>query len=203
MVAGMMSDNWDPSMIRSLGCYMTFDSSQIAIGSISGYSVGLRSCAACTEASFVLLRGRQCLCLTGQEVGGALERVMDEYCNVQCDERIEPAMLCGGNLGGNLYCDSNKEDCQAFPLLPEPRIDPVYSQRVKKMMNESCLELGCGKPHLNGSIHLVYFPNLQPEDCATFCYHQHTSYAHVGWIRRNDPRYSKFHLLSFSIPEPN
>ena len=209
MVVGMLmfnNDDWESSMVRSLGCYYRPFHRQDMDSFSWGPSVGFRSCGGgCSQAEFVLLRGVQCLCLTYQEAQ-SLHRIADKYCDIQCDDDeqvddIPVNILCGGNLGGNLYCNSTIEDCELFPTLPEPLIDQfaIPNSTIENPWWKKFL--GCGQPgqEIKSNNKITYFPNLHPADCITYCNHEKTVYAHVGWIPMGDSYNSNFDSTTVNI----
>jgi hypothetical protein len=171
---------WDPT-IRSLGCYLPFD---LGPGISSSFGPGgLSSCQPCSTQQFVMLRGDQCLCLDAEDIP-KLERVRDEYCDIQCPDSD---ILCGGNLGGNVYCNLLMENCWTINNVSEPSVD-VYRSFSDAPggfdRQEPCLNAGCGQPDFWNRYNLTYldyFPNISPEACVIYCTYERTAYAHVGY----------------------
>lgn len=173
--------NWDPTAIRSLGCYLPFNLSP-SISSNFG-SGGLSSCQPCKTEQFVMLRGDQCMCIDAKDIPN-LKRVQDQYCDV-CYPGSD--IFCGGNLGGSLYCNRYVESCYSIGQVPEPSLDIYRSFNDEPggfERQEPCLNAGCGQPdfwNLKNLTYLDYFPDLSPESCIIFCTYEKTAYALVGY----------------------
>ena len=199
---------WIPSNVRSLGCYSPFDVEGLYTNAYTSTfdEVGFSTCFMCTT-SFVLLRGIQCICIEDNKYLNLI-RVNDTYCDILCDESVEESnlgiFLCGGNLGGNLYCNKqagsmclNATNQTASNIYEDFGID--FEEDFESV--KPCLELGCGRPpNVPSNLSYVdYFPNLNPEDCIVYCKYMTTSYAHVGWFRHpsNESNTSKV-LLNIS-----
>lgn len=177
--------SWNPSSVVSLGCYSPFEIRESSPVSTGGHSVGFENCVAC-NTPFAILRGVQCLCLSSDEYQH-LTRVEDRYCDIRCDV---PDFMCGGNLGGNLYCNKLVNETLCYSKLE----DNVIAQKIYRNFEDSsksdsfpliepCLALGCGPPPsiYDYRSYYEYFPNLNPADCIIYCTYVATSYAHVGW----------------------
>lgn len=188
---------WIPANVRSLGCFSPFDLYPYEnVYTASADEVGFSTCFMCTT-NFAVLRGSQCVCI---ENIGHLIRINDTYCDILCDESSSvkddgikvpksELFLCGGNLGGNLYCNTMAgDDC--FNASPNETVVDMYREfgtiagKDDFQSMESCLDLGCGQPDFSEQykIYVDYFPNLNPEDCVIYCTLKKTSYAHAGWV---------------------
>lgn len=177
---------WIPSNVLPLGCYSPFDVPYSGSQTEDPQKIGFSSCVTCLT-NFVLVRGSQCICIDSRDVTKLIP-VSDSYCDIRCTDGIDPDMdplYCGGNLGGNLYCNKLSEDACLEVNANRTSVD-VYRHFDDRTSVEECLHLGCGgRPDFFNPVNMSYFeyfPNLNPKDCITYCSFERTSYAHAGWL---------------------
>lgn len=185
---------WIASNVRSLGCYSPFEPSLSLMMTITIHpdQIDFANCNFCGLSDFVLVRGAQCICIDNNIVANQM-RISDTYCNIPCDPDPfydgNEVFMCGGNLGGSLYCNTQSDiDClnTNFNGTSVDIYRDFGTDRDGDFQSfEPCLNLGCGSrpdsdDHDNLS-YVEYFPNLNPEDCVVFCTYVKTSYAHAGW----------------------
>jgi len=179
-VMGILYSNSGPSMIRPLGCRMPFDLNGTTSSWITSVD-GRLSCSSCNiSVDFVLIRGLQCACLTSEQVS-SLIRIRDKYCDIRCNGELNGVseLFCGGNLGGNLYCDAHSRTCTEIVVdQSEPLLNIYLKHDLDSIIQQPEV---CGRPGDGKVLREAYFPSLNPKDCIIYCSLERTTYAHIGW----------------------
>ncbi len=160
------------AQLQSLGCYEPF--SVVGTSYTSTSQVSLQSCLQSLNCDGLqlLVRGGQCVCVPS---GSSVTRIDDSFCSLECDDDDDQRRVCGGNLGGSLYCYDDNCD-QAEPPAPQAIYPSLHLSGDQF--------LGCGEPAAQPQSIFHYFPVLVAEDCATYCAHISHNYTFLGW--KND-----------------